>query len=77
MTSLIEKVRKGGKFYRKYYSLKISYQRLMESEKIPIFIEKKEELERIYNSLNPAKLEKTIERELRNYRSLIRKRKFN
>ena len=59
---LKEKVRIGGKIHRKYEKAKTPYQRVMESPEVPK--EKKEKLKRIYQSLNPAQLKRTIDRKL-------------
>ena len=61
---LKEKVRVGSKVHRKYYPAKTPYQYLMESNQISK--EKKEELKKIYLSLNPAQLKRTIEAKLDN-----------
>lgn len=61
---LKEKIRIGSKIHRKYYPAKTPYQYLMESDQIPE--EKKKELEKIYHSLNPAQLKRTIEAKLDN-----------
>ena len=60
---LVSKERIGGKIIRKYDKPKTPYHRVMESEKI---LEKtKQELIAIYESLNPAKLKREIDRKLR------------
>ena len=59
---LKEKIRIGSKVHRKYYPAKTPYQYLMESNQIPEA--KKKELEKIYQSLNPAQLKRTIEAKL-------------
>jgi hypothetical protein len=59
---LISKERVEGKIHRKYDIPKTPYQRLMESKEASE--EKKQELKRIYDSLNPAELKRTIDRKL-------------
>ena len=59
---LVLKERIGGKIHRKYDIPKTPYQRVMESKEVPK--EKKEELKKIYKSLNPAELKKAIDRKL-------------
>ena len=59
---LTSKERKGGKIHRKYDSPKTPYHRVMESEHV--FLKKKRGLQRIYESLNPAELKRTIDKEL-------------
>ena len=61
---LKEKIRVGSKVHRKYYPAKTPYQYLIESNQIPEA--KKKELEKIYLSLNPAQLKRTIEAKLDN-----------
>ena len=71
---LKEKVRIGSKVHRKYYPAKTPYQYLMESNQISET--KKEELKKIYNSLNPAQLKRTIEVKLDNlYRAYQQKQR--
>ncbi len=57
---LISKERDKGKLHRKYDKPKTPYQRIMESGEVPK--EKKEELKKIYVSLNPAELKRQIEK---------------
>lgn len=59
---LKEKIRVGSKVYRKYYPAKTPYHYLMESDQISS--EKKQELKKIYLSLNPAQLKRAIEMKL-------------
>jgi len=59
---LISKERIGGKIHRKYDIAKTPYQRVIESKEVPE--EKKQELKKIYQSLNPAQLKRTIDRKL-------------
>ena len=56
---LISKERLGGHIKRRYGEPKTPYQRLKESGALTK--EKKKELERLYQSLNPAKLKRAIE----------------
>jgi len=60
---LIEKKRVKGKIKKKYDEAKTPYLRLMESDKISQ--EKKEELKKIYDSLNPAELKRKIDAKLK------------
>ena len=59
---LQSKERIGGRVKRKYDVPRTPYQRLMESEQIPE--EAKEELQRIYLSLNPAELKREMDAKL-------------
>jgi hypothetical protein len=59
---LISKERIGGKIHRKYDTAKTPYQRVMESKEVPKA--RKQELEKTYNSLNPAQLKRTIDKKL-------------
>lgn len=59
---LVSKERIGGKIHRKYEKAKTPYQRVMESQEVPE--KKKQELRRIYQSLNPAALKRTIDKKL-------------
>ncbi len=59
---LISKERIGGKIHRKYDNSKTPYQKIMESE--DILENKKQELKKIYQSLNPAELKRTIDKKL-------------
>ena len=61
---LKEKIRVGSKIHRKYYPAKTPYQYLMESDQISPA--KKKNLEKIYLTLNPAQLKRTIEAKLDN-----------
>ena len=56
---LISKERIGGKIHRQYEQPKTPYQRVMESKEVSKF--KKQELQQVYNSLNPAQLKRTID----------------
>lgn len=57
---LIEKTRIGSKVRKKYDKAKIPYRRVLESGFIPD--EDKEELEQLYVTLNPAKLNREVNR---------------
>jgi hypothetical protein len=59
---LVSKERIGGRVKRKYDTPKTPYQRLMESEQLSE--EAKEELQRMYLSLNPAELKREIDTKL-------------
>jgi len=61
---LKEKIRVGARVHRWYHPAKTPYQYLMESNQISE--EKKQELKKIYDSLNPAQLKRTIEIKLDN-----------
>ncbi len=60
---LISKERIGGKIHRKYDIPKTPYHRLLESREITQ--KDKQELKRIYHSLNPAQLKRTIDERLK------------
>ena len=60
---LISKERIGGKIHRKYDTAKTPYARVMESKEVSE--EVKEELKRVYESLNPALLKREIDRKLK------------
>ncbi len=59
---LKEKIRDKGKVHRKYDTPKTPYQRIMESEQIAQ--ETKEELTRLYRTLNPAELKRGIDKKI-------------
>jgi len=59
---LASKERIGGKIKRRYDIPKTPYHRIMESPDIPA--KKKQELTRLYHSLNPAQLKRTIDEKL-------------
>lgn len=59
---LISKERIGGRIHRRYDAPRTPYQRLLESGEISRG--KKQELERIYQSLNPAQMKRTIDQKL-------------
>lgn len=59
---LISKERVGGRIHRKYDVARTPYQRVMESKDISE--NKKQELKKIYLSLNPAQLKRDIDRKL-------------
>ena len=60
---LISKERKGSKIKKKYDKAKTPFQRLLESKEIGE--DKKIELIRIFNKLDPFKLQNNIERKIR------------
>jgi len=57
---LKEKVRNGSRIHRSYETAKKPYQRVMESKEVSK--EKKGELKKMYQSLNPAQLKRTIDK---------------
>jgi len=59
---LVLKERIGGKIHRQYDTPKTPYQRVMESKEVSEG--KKQELKRIYESLNPAELKRAIDKKL-------------
>lgn len=59
---LISKERIGGRVHRKYDEAKTPYDRILESSKVSKKV--KQELERIYQSLNPAQLKRTIDNKI-------------
>jgi len=59
---LVLKERIGGKMHRKYDIPKTPYQRVMESKEVSL--ERKQQLKRIYQSLNPTELKRTIDKKL-------------
>lgn len=59
---LISKERIGGKIQRRYETAKTPYERVMESKEIEN--DKKEQLKKTYDSLNPAELKRAIDRKL-------------
>lgn len=71
---LIFKERIGGKVYRKYDQPKTPYQRIIESAEVSR--KKKGELKKIYNSLNPAELKRTIDQKTKQlYQVYLKKNK--
>lgn len=68
---LISKERIGGKIHRKYDTPKTPYHRLLESREITQ--KDKQELERIYHSLNPAQLKRTIDSRLKELHKINQK----
>ncbi len=52
----------GGKIHRKYDRPKTPYQRVMESREVSA--DKKRSLQKIYLSLNPAELKRSIDKKL-------------
>lgn len=59
---LISKERVGGEIHRKYDRPKTPYQRVMESREVSA--DKKRSLQKIYLSLNPAELKRSIDKKL-------------
>lgn len=59
---LISKARIGTHIHRKYDIPKTFHQRIMESNKVSE--KEKQELQEIYNSLNPAQLKRAIDKKL-------------
>lgn len=59
---LILKERIKGRIHRKYDKAKTPYHRIMESKEVPE--KKKQELKKIYESLNPAQLKRDLDRKL-------------
>lgn len=59
---LISKERVGGKIKRRYDKARTPYQRVMESKQVPA--KAKQELTKIYESLNPAELKRAIDKKL-------------
>ncbi len=68
---LISKERMGGRIHRKYDIPKTPYHRLLESREITQ--KDKQELERIYHSLNPAQLKRTIDSRLKELHKINQK----
>ena len=60
---LITKTKINSKYIKKYDTPKTPYQRVLDSEYIPE--EKKDELKKIYNQLNPFELKNKIEYKLK------------
>jgi len=59
---LKEKIRVGSKYKRKYDTPKTPYQRVLECDEVPE--ERKEELRKIYATLDPVKLKKNIDKKI-------------
>ena len=70
---LISKERINGKMCKKYDEPKSPYERLMGSDQITD--EKKTELRKIYESLNPAELKRSIDRKLMNLYNAYKEKK--
>ena len=70
---LISKERAGGKIKHKYDKPKTPYQRIMESSEVSK--EKRQKLQKIYESLNPAELKKTIDNKLKRLYQIYRDKK--
>ena len=60
---LIKKERIKGKIHRKYDKAKTPYKRIMESDQITK--RTKDELAKIYESLNPAELKRNIDKKIK------------
>jgi len=75
---LVSKERIWWKIYKRYDTPKTPYQRVLESDEVDK--QRKEKLKNIYNSLNPAKLKKDIDKKLNSlwivYKSKQRTRKI-
>lgn len=69
---LVSKERIEGKIHRKYNTPKTPYQRVMESKEVSAST--KRNLKRIYDSLNPAELRRTIDKKLDNLYETYRKK---
>lgn len=67
-TKLIKKIRVGSKIIKKYEIPKTPYQRILESNHIPDI--KKEELKKIFFSLNPAALNREMEHLLKQLKNI-------
>lgn len=72
---LIEKVRVGSRYRKKFDKPKTPYHRLMESKWINS--EQKEHLQITYESLNPFELRKSLEKKLNNFFELLKKQTPN
>lgn len=76
---LVLKERIGGKIHRKYDRPKTPFLRIMES--LEVSKKKKEELEKIYLSLNPAELKRQIDKKLdmlyKTYQSKVNSQKVD
>jgi hypothetical protein len=75
---LVLKQRSGGRIHRVYDKAKTPYKRLMECPDVPEV--KKQEIEKIYLSLNPAELKRTIDKKINNLVRFYRQkqgRQFN
>lgn len=70
---LMEKKRIGGKLIKKYDTAKTPYQRLLKSRSIRK--DKKQELTKLYETLNPVKLKTEIEQHLALLRKLVKEQK--
>lgn len=68
-----EKVRIGGQLKKKYDAAKPPYQRILKSRSIGKA--KKEELTRLYLTLNPVRLKREVERHLTLLKKLIKEQK--
>ena len=67
---LVQKLRVGSKYVRKYDKPKTPYQRLLESEHLTMG--QKEVLRRKYEFLNPILLRDKLQRKLFEFRQMVR-----
>jgi len=70
---LKEKKREGGKITKKHGRAQTPYQRLMESDRIPQ--ETKDKLKAQYAQLNPAELQRNLQKKLRHIQILMKQQK--
>lgn len=67
---MIKKTRIGSKYKRKYEGAKTPFQRILESPEVSK--QKKKELQVVYDSLDPIKLKKKIDKKIQSIISLVR-----
>jgi len=67
------KRREGGKITKKHERAQTPYQRLLESDRIPQ--ETKDKLKTQYAQLNPAELQRNLQKKLRHIQSLMKQQK--
>lgn len=72
---MTKKYREGAKYKRFYDAPKTPYQRLMESKHIPL--NKKSDLERVYNQLNPISLRREMSKKLAAFKKIVKSIKNN
>lgn len=65
----VQVIRVGAKYKRKYDSPKTPYHRLMESSELSIY--QKEKLKGKYESLNPIKLKKELNEQMKRFRRIL------
>jgi len=70
---LKEKKKEGGKITKKHERAQTPYQRLIESDRIPQ--ETKDKLNIQYTQLNPAELQRNLQKKLRHIQSLMKQQK--